>query len=138
MSFREKSAWAMGAVMVITGLFYISIVRQIPSDAPAVAQAAPLIPYVIGVIVLSIITQVALAIGSPKDAETPADERERPLLDKAGHWSGIVLGVAVIHGALQYLWTGQGSTMFHWIVGGLIIAQIAEYGLQVLFLRSGR
>ncbi|TIX49875.1 hypothetical protein E5222_13205 [Alteraurantiacibacter aquimixticola] len=127
----------MLAVMVVTGLFYLGIVRQIPADAPALAQAGPLIPYVIGVIVLSIIVQVVLAIASPKEAEVPADERERPLLDKAGHWSGVVLGVAVIHGALQYMWTGQGSVMFHWIVGGLILAQIAEYGLQILFLRRG-
>ena len=135
MSFRERSAWVMGAVMVATGLFWLRYALGIPADAPAIAQAGPLVPYVIAVVVLSIAAQIVLAVTSPKDAEQPADERERAAIDRAGHWSGVVLGVAVIHGALQYLWYGHGNHLFMWIVGGLIVAQIADYAFQIFLFR---
>ena len=137
MSFREKSAWAMGAVMLLTGLFYLSIAANMPADAPPIAQVGPLIPYVIAVVVLSIAVQVVLAIRSPKEADAPADEREKIALDKAGHWSGFVLAVVAIHGALQYLWTGQGNLLFQWIIGALILSQIAEYAFQIWLFRRG-
>lgn len=137
MSFREKSAWAMGAVMVVTGLFWLRFALGIPADAPAIAQVGPLIPYVVAVVVLSIVVQVALAILAPRDAEKPADERELLAIHRAGNWSGMVLGVSVIHGALQYLWYGNGNWLFLWVMGGLILAQIAEYAFQIVLFRQG-
>lgn len=137
MSFREKSAWAMGAVILVTGLFWLRIALSLPRDAPALAHVGPLVPYVIAVIVLSIAVQVALAIASPKDAERPADERERIAIDRAGHWSGVVLGVAVITGVLHYFWYGQGNLLLLWVVGGLILSQLAEYAFQILLFRKG-
>lgn len=138
MSFREKSAWAMGAVMVLTGLFYLSIVANMPADVPAIAQLGPLVPYVIAVVVLSTVVQVALAIWTPEEAEAPADEREKIALDRAGHWSGFVLVVVAIHGALQYLWTGEGNILFQWVIGALILSQVAEHAFQIALFRRGR
>jgi hypothetical protein len=138
MSFREKSAWAMGAVMVLTGVFWLRFALGIPADAPAIAQVGPLIPYVIAVIVLSVAVQVVLALAWPRDSDKPADERERIAIDRAGNWSGVVLGVALLHGALQYLWYGQGNLLFLWIVGGLILSQVAEYAFQIVLFRRGR
>ncbi len=137
MSFREKSAWAMGAVMVVTGRVWLRFALGIPADAPAIAQVGPLLPYVVAVVVLSIVVQVALAILAPRDAEKPADERELLAIHRAGNWSGMVLGVSVIHGALQYLWYGNGNWLFLWVMGGLILAQIAEYLFQIVLFRRG-
>ena len=69
MSFREKSAWVMGAIMIATGLWYAQLVAAAP-QAPVIG---PLIPYVLAVVFLSIVAQVALAIASPKEADAPAD-----------------------------------------------------------------
>ena len=137
MSFREKSAWAMGAVILVTGLFWANLALSIPADAPSVAQVGPLIPYVLAVIVLSIIVQVLLAAFSPRDAEMVADERERIVIDRAGHWSGTVLGVAVITGVIHHFWYGHGNALFLWVVGGLILAQLAEYAFQIYLFRKG-
>jgi hypothetical protein len=137
MSFREKSAWAMGAVIPVTGLFWLRIALSLPRDAPALAHIGPLIPYVMAVIVLSIVVQVVLAIASPRDAERPADERERIAVDRAGHWSGVVLGVAAVAGLLHYFWYGQGNLLLLWVVGGLILSQLAEYAFQILLFRKG-
>lgn len=137
MSFREKSAWAMGAVMVLTGLVYLRLVLLIPADAPAIAHLGPLIPYVIAVIIASIAVQAALAALAPKEAARPADERERIAIDRAGHWSGFVLGVAVVGGALNFLFFGNGNWLFLWVIGGMIVAQIAEYAFQIWLFRRG-
>lgn len=137
MSFREKSAWAMAAVMVLTGAFYLSIFSAIPAETPAIGQGLALLPYVLAVIVLSIVAQVILAITSPKEANQPADERERVALDRAGNWSGMVLGVAAVCGVMQYFAAGQGHVLLQWIMGGLILSQIAEYLFQIVLFRRG-
>lgn len=137
MSFREKSAWGMGAVVLVTGLIYLWLVLLVPADVPAMAQLGPLVPYVFAVIVASIAVQVALAALSPKEAQAPADEREKIAIDKAGNWSGVVLAAVAIQGALVYLWTGEGNRLFQTVIGALILSQIADYAFQIWFFRRG-
>lgn len=136
MSFREKSAWVMAVLMSAAGLYYLERVvgawRAGGVDAPA---QGPLIAYVILVVIGSVIAQAALASTSPKEANAPADERERPALDKAGHWSGIVLGVGAVGALFHFLYYGDGNMLFHLVMGSLIVSQIAEYGFQILLLR---
>ncbi|AKH44065.1 hypothetical protein FHS61_001383 [Altererythrobacter atlanticus] len=137
MSFREKSAWAMGLLMLVTGAWYFSIAARLPADAPAVAQIGPMIPYVLAVVIGSIVVQIVLAAMSPREAGREADERERVALDRAGNWSGYVLAVGAVAGALHYVVLGNGNVMFLWVIGALIAAQVAEYGLQIWFFRRG-
>lgn len=137
MSFREKSAWGMGALMLVAGLWYASIAAQIPLEAPALAQLGAVLPYVFVVVIGSIAIQVALAILAPRDAHRPADERERAAIDRAGHWSGVVLGFGVVTGAIVYLAHGQANLLFHFVIGSLIASQLAEYGLQIVLFRRG-
>ena len=135
MSFREKSAWAMAAVMALTGLFYLHLALAVPADAPPVAQLGPLVPYVLAVSFASIVVQVALAVFNLRDARKPADERERQAIHRAGHSAGIVLAVVVVSAAGSYLVQGNGARLFQWVIGGLIISQFADYALQVYFFR---
>lgn len=137
MSFRERTAWGMIISMVITGLIFTGLSLHIPLDSPPSTLLLSLIPYVIAVIVLSIIVAVVLAAISPKQANQPADERERLAIDRAGHWSSYVLSSGVVLTALSYLWHGNGHVLFMLLIGALILAQIAEYGLQLVFFRRG-
>ena len=137
MTFREKSAWAMGALTLVTGVWWLRHTLALPTDAPALAYLGPLVPYVLAVVVGSIAIQSALAVWMPREADSPADERERPLIDRAGNWSGVVLGVAMVTGAIQYLTTGQGGVLFQWVIGGLILSQLAEYAFQIALFRRG-
>ena len=73
MSFREKSAWAMMAVMLLSGLLYFNTVSADPG-APVVVA---LVPYVLVLVVASVLVQVMLAIAAPREANSPVDERER-------------------------------------------------------------
>jgi len=136
MAFREKSAWVMAALMVAAGLYYLNMALTWSSNAGATAPPAPILTaYVVLVVVGSVVAQATLGMASPRDAHAPADERERPLLDRAGNLSGIVLGFGAIISLLHFLAHGDAYLLFHSIMGSLIISQIAEYALQIVLLR---
>lgn len=131
MSFREKSAWVMGAIMLATGVWYAQLVAAAP-QGPVVG---PLVPYVLAVIVLSIVAQTILAIASPREADAPADERERAAIDRAGNLSGIVLGFGVVTAIIMHIGGWTPTMLVHAIVGALILSTIAEYALQIFYFR---
>jgi len=131
MSFREKSAWAMALVMLVTGALYVMLATAYPG-APAIGVVMPI---VLLVIILSIVVQTVLALSSPREASAPADERERRISDKAGHFASYVLATGVVVGLGQFMITQDGSKMFHIILTCLILSHIAEYGAQILFFR---
>ncbi len=135
MSFREKSAWAMGALMLLTGLLYLRI--ALDHWAPGSMEIHDLVHWVILVIIGSIAIQTVLAIASRKEAQKPADERERLILLRASKWSGHVLAFGAVGGALGYLSQGNGDGLFHIVMGSLIVSQFAGYALQVFFFRRG-
>lgn len=137
MTFREKSAWAMGALILLTGFWYMSLVFAIPVDAPPQAQLGAAVPWVLAVIVGSIAIQVLLAVLNLRDAQKPADERERLVIDRAGHWSGYVLAAGVVSGAIHYLGYGEGNRLLQFVIGSMIAAQFAEYAFQVVLFRRG-
>lgn len=136
MSFRERSAWVMGAIMLIAGLNYL--VRALTTARDLGWQAPPVelfVPLTMTVVVASIIAQIVLAVWMPKEAEAPADERERPLLDRAGNWAGFVLGFGAVAGLLNFLLHQDGLLLFHILLGSLILAQTAEYAFQIVLFR---
>lgn len=136
MSFKEKSAWVMALVMAVAGLYYLKMVLAASDHIGATAPPIGLlIAYVLLVVVASVIAQIILAISSPKEANAPADKRERPALDRAGNWSGLVLGAGVVTSLMYFLVHNEGFLLFHTIMGSLIVSQIAEYAFQILFLR---
>ncbi|CAM3196810.1 Integral membrane protein [Sphingomonas antarctica] len=136
MSFREKSAWIMGALMVVAGVYYLNIALAASHVAGrTVPPVAVFVPYTLMVVIVSVIVQTAMAILAPKAATAPADERERPLLDRAGHWSGIVLAAGAVSSLLYYLFREDGVLLFHMIMASLIVSQIAEYALQIILIR---
>jgi hypothetical protein len=136
MSFREKSAWLMGALMLGAGLYYANMAiagsREVGPAAPSIAV---FIPFTLLVVAGSVVAQVALAMLTPRAANAPADEREKPLLDRAGHWSGLVLAAGAVTSLLYFFNHQNGVVLFHTIMGSLIVSQIAEYGFQIALIR---
>jgi hypothetical protein len=127
MSFREKSAWVMAALMTAAGLFYLNLVVGASRDLGGVAPPIGIfIAYTLLVVVGSIVAQ---------EANAPADERESPLLQRAGNWSGVVLGFGAVTSLLTFLVHADGNLLFHMVLGSLIVAQIAEYSFQIALLR---
>ena len=136
MSYREKSAWVMALVMIGAGFYYLKLAVSASNHIGATAPPfGILVAYVLVVIAGSVAAQIALAISSPTEANCAADERERPLLDRAGHWSGCILAGGAVTSLLYFLARGDSFLLFHMVMASLILSQIAEYVFQIVLLR---
>lgn len=139
MAFREKLAWAMSIVLTLAGAFYAWEVvgHGLALNAVPPPSIKLAIVYIGFVIIGSIIGAASVAAQNADEANAPADERERIIIDKAGNWSGYVLAFGAVAGALHYWSHQEGHLMFHWVVAGLMVSQIAEYVFQIILFRRG-
>ena len=135
MSFREKSAWLMALLITVAGLYYFYIVR---SASQALGETAPpqiVFAFVFIVVVGSIVAQIVLTLSSLKEASAPADERERLVQQRAGHWSGLVFATGAVSSLGHFMVFSDGNMLFHLVMASLIVGQVAEYAFQILLLR---
>lgn len=139
MSFREKSAWGMLLVLGAGALFYFNKVAAL---SEALGKTAPpiisfVIAYVVFIVIASVIVMSALAGSAGKEADAPADEREKIIADKAGNWSGYVLAVPALGALLHYSVHLDGNMLFHLVFLSLMLSQISEYAFQIFLYRRG-
>lgn len=135
-SFREKSAWASAFLFLVLTALYLGDVQPISwrsGEAPRVDRH--FIKLAVAAIVGSIIIHSLLAARSPREAETPADERERAALARAGTASGFVLGFGCVAALINYLVHPNGDLLFHGILLSLLVSTIAESAMQIFYLR---
>lgn len=131
MSFREKSAWAVALIMLVTGSAYFMLVLANPA-APLIGT---ILPWTLLVVILSIIVQVGLALSSPKEAQRGADEREQLIGDRAGQRSGLILSTGVACALGVFVIDADGNRLFHLVVASLILSQLADSVYQIVYLR---
>jgi hypothetical protein len=138
MSFREKSAWAMALISGIAGLWYLNTLVAIAAESGTTpAPLGLLIRYVIIIVVASIVAQVTLAVITPKEAEAPADERERLVLDRAGSQAGDVLTFGLLVALGWFLMERDGNLLFHMVFLSMLAAQTVQHLLLATRLRRG-
>lgn len=138
MAFREQSAWWMVAVWSAVLGWYLWAMA--PWQWTLATVSAPWKPvlWVTGMlIVASIVVQTVLAVRRPDEANAPADERERAILDRAGRWSGTVLSFLAVMSLLHYFQHGHGDLLFHTLFLSLILSEMADQLGQVLLYRRG-
>lgn len=135
MSFREKSAWVMALLMIAVGLCYWRTVSAASQAIGSTAPAAVVFSFVVLVVVGSIVVQTVLALSAPREANAGADERERRVEAKAGHWAGVLLAVGAVLSLGHFLMRADGNMLFHLVMASLIVAQIAEYAFQIILVR---
>jgi|GEM_PF-223169 len=138
-SFREKTAWAMAIILAAAGFFYFDKVVRISN---ALGQTAPpliglVIGYVILIVIASVIVMSVLAVSAAREADAPADEREKIIADKAGNWSSYVLAVPALGALWHYSVQMDGNMLFHLIFLSLMLSQISEYVFQIFLYRRG-
>ena len=137
--FREKTAWAMAAILTGGAAFYLHLVI---SASQALGRTAPpvigfVIAYVVVIVIASVAAMSVLAGTSPREADAPADERETIIADKAGNWSGYVMAVPALGALWHYAVNGDGNMLFHLVFLALMLGQIAEYLFQIVLYRRG-
>lgn len=138
MPFHEKSAWIMSVALLLGGIFYVNVV----ADASAAAgQLAPpviksIVVYTVILVAVSIIGHTVIGILSPKEADAALDERERRIVERAGHWSAYLFGFGVVTSLGMYLFTGNGDMLFYAVFASLMLGQFAEYVVQIILYRT--
>lgn len=138
MAFREKSAWWMMALWVAVLGWYIWAMEPWTWSFHSIsAPLKPVIWVTAMLVVGSIIVQAVLGARQPDEAAAAADEREQAILDRAGRWSGWVLGFLSVASLLHYLQHAHGDLLFHTLFLSLIIAEVAEQAGRVLLFRRG-
>ena len=139
MSFREKTAWVMVLVLSVAGAFYGWEVAGawLAGATPPPPSIKLAIVYLLILVAGAVVSMSALGASAPDEASAPADERERLILDKAGNWSGYVLGIGAVYGVLNFYSYQDGNMLFHLVVGSLMASQIAEYVFQITLYRRG-
>ncbi|MEM7054750.1 MAG: hypothetical protein AAF446_09410 [Pseudomonadota bacterium] len=138
MAFHEKSAWIMTLALLIGGLFYFGLVVLISNEMQQLAP--PLLPliviYTIIQIILAVVGHILIAIWTPKEANASLDERDRRINERAGHWSGYVIGIGVITSLGLYLFTRNGDLLFYAVFASLMLSALAEYASQIVLYRT--
>ena len=139
MSFHEKSAWVMALALLLGGVFYFGVVV---SSSPGLDQlAAPVLPLLVsltvGLVVLSIVGHVLIAVMAPRDGKQPPDERERKIFHRAGYLAWYASVIGVISSLGLYLFTYDGNLLFYCVFASLLIGQLLEYGVQITLYRTG-
>jgi hypothetical protein len=134
MPFREKSAWVMAVIIIITAGLYAALVAPMPGS---MLPLPVVIVCIVVLAVLSVFGQIAIAVFSPKDAGAAADERDRRVAEKASSIAGTVLTVGVVIALGMYVIGHGGHALFHAVFASLVIAQFAEYALTIRYYRSG-
>lgn len=144
MTFREKMAWVS---LIVTGgvwgFYFLQIfgaVRNGPVDG---GRLAGLFGACVGVIVvLHVALAIAAALAAPKEADAPADERERMVELKSTNIAYAVLCVGVVGMVLSApLVAGLSIQAFRGDTAGDAILVMANSGLLALvaaeLVRSG-
>lgn len=138
MAFNEKSAWIMSFALLVGGLFYFGVVAKISLEIGQLVP--PLLPlvavYTAILAVAAIVGHIVIALTALKEASASLDERERQLVVRAGHHSGLVFGAGVIMSLGVYLFTYNGNLLFYCVFASLMISQLAEYVLQIVLYRT--
>lgn len=135
--FREKTAWAMAAILTGGAAFYLNLVI---SASQALGRTSPpfigfVIAYVAVIVIASVAVMSVLAGTAPREAGAPADERETIIADKAGKWSGYVMAAAAFGSLWHYSVQGDGNMLFHLVFLSLMLGQIADYVFQIVLYR---
>ncbi|WP_348671209.1 hypothetical protein [uncultured Idiomarina sp.] len=138
MAFREKSAWLMLIItLLVGGGLTFEVVQGFNSTSQWPPAVSVFTRLTVGLIVLSIVGQIALAFIDRKSANRPADEREKTIQQRADAYSGILLGVLIVSSLMTYLVHQDGDLLFLMALLSLVVAQAAEYVVEIIGYRRG-
>ncbi|HEY0594890.1 hypothetical protein [Sphingopyxis sp.] len=138
MTFREKIDWLTIAVIALAFGWYAAVypwgLRGVPALA---AQGGLLLVVAVAMTMALTVAAVALAIYRPRDANAPADERDRDITRRASTRAYYVLIVgAACSFALAY-WTADLAVVLNGLLAAIVAAELVRLVTQVAAYRLG-
>lgn len=110
MAFREKTAWvSLFVTLLIWGLYFSDLLPDLGLGQVDVGKVlGKFISSVVLAVLLQIALMIVISILSPKDADAPADERERMIefrsASQAYHVLSATLVIAVLGAPAMVVW----------------------------------
>ena len=154
MAFRENTAWiSIFVTVLIWGSYFGDLMPNLLSARPNLeGMLGDFLSSVVLAVILQIVLMIVIAILSPKDADAPADERERLIEFRsttiAYHVLTVMIVVAVLgapalalyHSFKAGITPNLGSAaipMANGVLLALVLAEIAKYVSQLVQFRRG-
>ncbi len=135
MAFREKSAWiSMVVTLCVYGVYFFDLGRAVFQGAPFTLFGW--IGTLIALIVVQIVLNIVIAVASPKEAQTPRDERERLIGMRASGVAFYVLLVGVLS-AVTVAYVVDKLGLAALVVAAAGLAQIVQYAGVIVGYRRG-
>jgi len=139
MSFREKSAWiSLLAYLTIYGFYFANVALALArGEADGGHFLGLLSKSVVLFVLVTVVLTIVLAIGAPKDAQTPEDEREKLIKLKANSAAGYVLatGVVVAIGALYF--DAKSFLVINLLFFVLVMFEVFKIAAQLVLTHRG-
>lgn len=139
MSFHEKSAWIMVALVALVYGWYFAVVFGDLASQEAVrgiAYRGMMLATVIALTVLAAVSHIVVAVASPREADK-TDERDREINRHGEYIGGFVLGV----GALLALGLAMFEVDHFWIanaiLAGLVLSELVSGVTRIVLYRRG-
>lgn len=137
MSFREKSAWI--ALLAYGGVFgaYFAALWQVWD--PALAQPISiglLVTAMVGFVVIVTALTIVAALLNPKDANAPADEREKLIDLKAERAASYTLSTGVLLSMAGLLMGFNGFLIANELLASLVASELVKAGWQIVSFRG--
>ena len=138
MSFDEKSTWISAVIaIVVPGVYLATLLGQLQTTAVGeIAYQGPMLATIGLGVALGIIAHIAVAIGSPKDADK-RDERDTSI-NRYGEYIGslvlyggmlVTLGLALAE--FEHFWIA------HAIYSTFIVAALTTSAVKIVAYRRG-
>lgn len=127
MSFKEKSALGMTAILVLVFGWYFAIVVGEVARLPVrdVAWAGLMIPVVVGLVILAAVAHAAIAISAPSQAGVE-DERDRLLERRGAHVGGYVLAAGTVGGLGLAVVDAPTFWIAQALLAALVLGEVAK------------
>jgi hypothetical protein len=138
MPFREKSAWvAIFSYMLVYGFYFRRIAEAAAAGQADTFHYGPLlVQTVFALIVVQIVLQIAIAIGRPRDAKTPRDERERLIELKAIRIAFVALSCCVVTVCFTAAFYTSSFYTTNALLLSLVLSELARNAGQIAYFRS--
>ncbi len=139
MSFYDKSRWiALFANLLVWGWYFVSVIGLARSGFPDVPYLlGMLIPVIIGLTVIHVVGHTVVAIMKPGEANSPMDERERAIRNRASARAYELLnfGLVIVIGASLFYW--NTFIVLNGVLFAFILAESVRYIIEIAAYRRG-